>query len=280
MTKSFGVIGGDQRSACLARKLAEGGFSVMTWGLSAFGAPNNSPLEHTATADTVILPIPLSRGGMLNCAERSLPLEELFSLLAPCQQIFAGGVREDDRLAAQRHSLTLTDLMAQEDFTVRNVIPTAEGAIELAMEALPTTLHGTPCLILGFGRIGKLLSHRLKALGAEVTVSARKREDLAWIDAFGYGGIHSARLAGTLGSFRVIFNTVPHLLLTRELLSELRRDCVLIELASADGIDRAAAEEAGLRLVNGRGLPGRTAPERVADIICSAIMDHRKGEWA
>ena len=276
MAKTIGILGGDRRMSLLSHYLKEDGYAVRTWELPDGAEP--SALCDAAKAEVIILPVPLAKDGRLNGTDLALP--ELWKLLQPAQRIFAGAIRAGDKEAAQSCGLTITDFFSREELTVRNAVPTAEGAIETAMQHLPVTLHGTPCLVIGFGRIGKLLAHNLKALGAQVTVSARKLSDLAWIDAFGYAGEHTNRLSGKLGGFRVIFNTVPHLLLTRELLSELRRDCVLIELASADGIDRAAAEEAGLRLVNGRGLPGRTAPERAADIICSAIMDHRKGEWS
>lgn len=97
-------------------------------------------------------------------------------------------------------------------------------------------------------------------------------DDLAWIDAFGYRALHTNRLTGTLGGFRVVFNTVPHTVLDAELLGELRRDCVLIELASGSGFDRAAAEALGLRCVAGGGLPGKVAPEAAADTIHAALI--------
>ena len=139
------------------------------------------------------------------------------------------------------------------------------------MAATEVTLCGTPCLVVGFGRIGKLLAHRLRGLGAEVAVSARRLDDLAWIDAFGYRGLHTNRLAGTLGDFRVVFNTVPHTVLSGELLRELPQDCVLIELASQPGFDRAAAEALGLKCISALGLPGKAAPETAAHAIWTTL---------
>lgn len=42
---------------------------------------------------------------------------------------------------------------------VANAVPTAEGAVQVAMEELPFTLHSARVLILGFGRVGKLTAH-------------------------------------------------------------------------------------------------------------------------
>ena len=224
-------------------------------------------MDEAAQADRVVLPVPLSRGKNLNCTAAALPLCGLFALLRPEQRLYAGGVKAADREAAAEYGLTLTDYLSREELAVRNGVPTAEGAIEAAMAATDVTLFGTPCLVIGFGRIGKLLAHRLRGLGAEVTVSARRLDDLAWIDAFGYRGLRTNRLAGRLGSFRVVFNTVPSMVLTEELLRELPRECVLLELASQPGFDRAAAEARGLKCIAAPGLPGRAAPETAARAI-------------
>ena len=59
------------------------------------------------------------------------------------------------------------------------------------------------------------------------------------------------------------------------LLSELRPDCVLIELASQPGIDAAAAQTRKLHYVKAAGLPGKVAPETAA----SAIRDTLYKMW-
>ena len=277
MEKTISVLGGDRRMALLARSLAADGYAVRTWGLRAFGA-EDVPLEEAVQSDRIVLPVPLARGKNLNCTETALPLCALFMLLRPEQEIFAGGVKAADREAAAEHGLTLTDYLTREELTVRNGVPTAEGAIEVAMTETEVTLCGTPCLVIGFGRIGKLLAHRLRGLGAEVSVSARRMDDLAWIDAFGYRPLHTNRLAGKLGSFRVVFNTVPHMVLTDALLHELRSDCVLIELASGAGFDRAAAEALGLKCVAAGGLPGKIAPETAAAAIRQTLEKLWEGE--
>lgn len=270
MEKTIAVLGGDKRMALLAQLLQEDGFAVLTWGLDS---ASDSPLDQALGAERIILPTPPARGDVLNCrAEEAPALDALFARLSAAQRLYAGGVKPALRELAARRGLTLTDYLAHEETAVRNTVPTAEGALVLAMAETDFTLCGTPCLVLGFGRIGKLLAHRLRGLGAEVAVSARRMDDLAWIDAFGYRALHTNRLAGALGSFRVVFNTVPHTVLDAELLGELPRDCVLIELASGPGFDRAAAEELGLRCISGGGLPGKAAPESAARIIRAALI--------
>lgn len=150
MEKTIAVLGGDRRMALLARLLAEDGHPVRTWGLAAFGMEDTA-LEEAAQADRVVLPVPLSRGKNLNCTAAALPLCGLFALLRPEQRLYAGGVKAADREAAAEFGLTLTDYLSREELAVRNGVPTAEGAIEAAMDATDVTLCGTPCLVIGFG---------------------------------------------------------------------------------------------------------------------------------
>lgn len=272
MEKTIAVLGGDRRMALLAQQLRADGFAVRTWGLEAFGEAD-TPLDEAAAAEQIVLPTPLARGEKLNCRSEDAPtLEALFGRFSGTQLLYAGGVKQSEHEAAHARGLTLTDYLAREECAVRNAVPSAEGAIALAMTETEVTLCGTSCLVIGFGRIGKLLAHRLRGLGADVAVSARRMDDLAWIDAFGYRALHTNRLTGKLGGFRVIFNTVPHMILGAQSLGELRQDCVLIELASSPGFDRTAAEGLGLRCVAGGGLPGRVAPEAAANTIHTALI--------
>ena len=274
MAKTIGILGGDRRMSLLSHYLKEDGYTVRTWELPDGAEP--SALCDAAEAEVIILPTPMAREGTLNGTELTLP--ELWKLLRPTQQIYAGAVRAEDREAARDRGLTLTDFFSREELSVRNAVPTAEGAIEAAMRNLPVTLHGTPCLVVGFGRIGKLLAHDLKVLGAQVTVSARKLSDLAWIDAFGYRGEYTNRLAGKLGSFRVIFNTVPQQVVGETLLRELSPDCLLIELSSASGFDLAAVEKLRLNYVKAAGLPGKVAPETAARAIKETLCKLMEGQ--
>jgi dipicolinate synthase subunit A len=132
-------------------------------------------------------------------------------------------------------------------------------------------LLGMPCLVLGFGRIGKLLSHRLRGMGAEVTATARRPEDLSWIRAYGFRDLETERLEGKLGQFRLVFNTVPAPVLTGELLAELPEGCLCVDLASAPGIDSVSAAERGVSLVWARSLPGRYVPAAAARAIWDTV---------
>ena len=127
-------------------------------------------------------------------------------------------------------------------------------------------------LILGFGRIGKLCARYFTALGANVTVAARKPGDLAWISSLGYRAVcfaDESALTSALGSADVILNTAPAPVLTGERASAVRDDAVLIELASVPCTDGTAK----FRTVSAGGLPGKTAPVTAGIIIADTIVN-------
>ena len=285
MELSFGVIGGDQRQRCLAELLQQDGHRVSAWGLPEGGKVPVTGLEKVLTAEVVLLPLPVTGpGGVLNApfARREIRIPELLDSLSSQQIICAGQVPESVPQSAGRRGLVLEDYFAREELAVGNAVPTAEGAIAIAMERLPETLAGQRCLVLGFGRIGKLLARRLQGLGARVTASARKPEDLAWIRACGYDALPIKNLTGALGEYRLIFNTAPALLLDRELLGQLRADCLCIDLASSPGgIDYEAAEQLQIQTVWARNLPGKAAPLTAGMIIRDTIYHilEERGVW-
>ncbi len=258
--ETIGFFGGDARMTRLARLLARDGYAVRSWALPDM--PDTGRPGETAEADRIVLPVPLGRDGRL-CGTK-LPLDELWKRLRPDVPVYAGAVGEEDRARAEALGIRLTDYFADEALAVRNAVPTAEGAIALAMERMDVTICGSSCLVIGFGRIGKLLARDLAALGAHVAVSARSSADLAWIETLGCMALRTGDLAGKLDDFRVVFNTVPHMVLDEALLRELRRDCVLIELASRPGVEEAAARALGLAFVRAGGLPGKVACETAA----------------
>lgn len=253
--------------AYLARMLADDGYPVRSWCLA--GAPNEGTPSEAMAAARLILPVPVQKDGRLNGTK--LPLSELWPRLKPEQRIYAGAIPAAARASAEELGLRLTDYYTDEALTVKNAVATAEGALAVAMEELPVTLCGTSCLVIGFGRIGKLLARDLAALGADAAVSARRFDDFAWIGALGYRALHTERLAGRLERFRVIFNTVPSMVLDDRLLAEVRSDCVLVELASRPGIDTEAAKLRKLDYIKASGLPGRVAPETAARTLREAI---------
>ena len=158
----------------------------------------------------------------------------------------------------------------REEYQIAIARLTAEGAIALLRPE--TGLSGAHVLLLGYGRMARLLARELQKAGALVTAAARSGEQRAWAEAEGIEALPLDALSGTLDRFDVIIGTIPAPVLTEPLLALVRKDALLLELASAPGgIDAAAAHERGLRYIRAPGLPAKYAPERAAVILRNAV---------
>lgn len=158
----------------------------------------------------------------------------------------------------------------REEYQIAIARLTAEGAIALLRPE--TGLSGAHILLLGYGRIARLLARELQKAGALVTAAARSGEQRAWAEAEGIEALPLDALSDALDRFDVIIGTIPAPVLTEPLLALVRKDALLLELASAPGgIDAAAAHERGLRYIRAPGLPAKYAPERAAVILRDAV---------
>ena len=226
--------------------------------------------------DCVILPLPaVGEGGILNAplSDRKVPLSAVAGRLKPGQILCGGKLDAEFVRSAREKGCRVYDYFEREELAVKNAVPTVEGAIQIAMEELPTTLFGSRVLVIGYGRVGRLLAHRLKGLGARVTVSARSFRDLAWIEAYGYCAEHTDQLAGWLCSYDLIINTVPAQVLGEAALEDVSSDCLIIDLASRPGgVDFESAAALGIKVIWALSLPGKCAPDTAGQIIADTLL--------
>ena len=274
----FWVLGGDLRQVKLAQLLQLDGHTVQTCAIEqrpeAGGLTGSDTLRGMERADCVILPLPAAEGGVLHAplSGRKLPLDAVLAAMEPGQILCGGRMDVNFLRRAEEKGVRAFDYFAREELAVRNAVPTAEGAIQIAMEELGTTLFGARVLVIGYGRIGRLLAHRLKGLGARVTVSARKYEDLAWIEAFGCCAERTGELEGWLCSYDLIINTVPAPVLGEALLEDVSPECLIIDLASKPGgVDFEAAAALGIKVIWALSLPGKVAPVTSGKIIRDTV---------
>lgn len=272
MSKTFSVIGGDLRQLTLASLLEKDNYNVTIFGfdtgIDAGNLKKCGSLADAANKDFIILPLPVSQDNKtLNAPYSSdvIPLDTLMEYTNENSVILGGKTCGLPNVY---------DYFEREELSVANAIPTAEGAIETALSETAYTLFGSKCLVIGFGRCGKILADRLKGMGCKVSVSARKPSDFAWIDAFGYAVCDSENLNGKISDFDIIFNTVPVLLLDGDLLKQIPKDTLIIDLASKPGgVDFSLAKELGLKVIWALSLPGKCAPITSGKIIKDTIIN-------
>ena len=278
---NFWVVGGDMRQVKLAQLLSDDGHTVHTYALDPGPEPvpgliQEQNLNQAGRADCVVLPLTVSTGGGLLNAPLSLsehPLAPILDRLAPRQFLCGGRLDPETEALARERGLIIHDYFAREELAVANAVPTAEGAIALAMDAAPITLHGARCLVIGFGRIGKALAPRLHALSAAVTVSVRRPADEGLVEALGLTSERTGRYLHGLSQYDFIFNTVPSPILDRAQLGQLSADCTLIDLSSPPyGIAPELCRALGRKCIYASGLPGKCAPKTAGILYARQII--------
>ena len=285
MNTKFAVIGGDLRTIKLAKMLAEDGNEVYTYGLEKAEElkeeKNIIPVQKLSRAipndvEVVIGPIPFSSNGEnINTpfSENEISIRELMHYLN-AKILIAGSITPEIYDMANDEYIEIVDIMKREEFAVLNTISTAEGTIEIAIANTNKILHGSNVLILGFGRIGKVLARKMAGLSSKVTCAARKDEDLAWIKAYGHMATNINLIGKNLNEFEVIINTIPQMILTSEKLEYVKKDCLLIDLASnPGGIDKKSAKDKNLKLIWALALPGKVAPITTAEFLKDTIYN-------
>lgn len=287
MSINFAIIGGDLRIINLAKILAEEGHKIYTYGLEK--AEELKKMQNiifckkisqaAQKADIVIGPIPFSSNGKaINSpfSERTIEVQELIHNIN-AKILIAGSVTQEVYEVANNEHVVIMDIMKREELAILNAISTAEGTIEIAISNTNRIIHGSHVLILGFGRIGKVLARKMEGLSAQITCAARKDEDLAWIKACGYKDTNINKLGENLSQYDIIINTVPHLILTSERLQHVKQECLLIDLASKPGgIDKKTVEDRNLRFIWALALPGKVAPVTTAEFIKDTLYNMLK----
>ncbi len=254
--KKYCVLGTDKRSVEL-RKLYK---------------YENKDLVDYKIADVIIAPIPFTKDN-ITVNEDDIKIEELINCIKENNStLYTGGISKETELKLKEANIKYINIMSEECIAIKNAIPTAEGAISIAINNTDITLYNSNILVLGYGNIGKVLSKMLSGIGANVYCEARKEKDIALIEMMGYNGVKLNELDKYLPKADVIFNTVPSIILDKDKLEKIKDTCLIIDLASTPGgIDFSLAKELGLKVIWALSLPSKVAPKSSARYIKEAI---------
>ena len=270
----FLFFGGDLRMLYAAEYLNKGR-SCFVYGFEnaeEFPVPATG---HIIPCDYAVLPLPATVDGQhINMPFHSENPD--FSIILDAVKkggtVFTGkSCPYLDKLCGD-NGIKLKNYFGREELQVMNALPTAEGALEIMLRELPVTVFGVKVLITGFGRIGEVMAHMLISLGASVTVAARRYEQLAKAKSFGCNTVLLSEAETTLPEYEAVINTVPAAIFDRKRLLMLKKDCLVIDLASKTGVeDMELASSVGIKVIWALSLPGRTAPVTAGQIIGRTI---------
>lgn len=260
--KNLVLVGGDIRMMLLKGKLESEGYKVETLGLY-----ENDHADFKK-ADAVILPVPTTKDKetvFTPLSNRKILLKDIEDSLTPSQPILCCNYNFPN--------MNCFDYNASDSYALLNAVPTAEGAIKIAIENTDFTLWKSKVLVIGYGRVGKILADRLKKIGADVTVSARKSKDFATLAAYSIDYIETGSLNNKPLPYDIVFNTVDFPVLYESAFKGSR--CRLaIDLSSKGGFDMHVAEKNGVKAIFASGLPGKIAPATAADILFLTVINY------
>lgn len=283
--KELGFIGGDMRQIRVINEFARIQREVRICGFEkAESAEFEDGVKACAEAEDVIansrviiLPLPYTSGReIINApySSKELHTGDVMRLMKEGQVLLLGKADEGISAIAKLYGVHFIDYFDREELAVLNAIPTAEGAIELAMRKTPYTIHKSRCLILGYGRIGKVLANMLRGIGAQVSVCVRKHKDAALCRTMGIDAIYFQNLREKIGDFDIIFNTVPKVVVGYKELKAVRNNSLIIDLASSPGgVDFETAEALKKQAISALSLPGKVAPQTAGDFIKDTILN-------
>ncbi|HBV87316.1 dipicolinate synthase subunit DpsA [Desulfosporosinus sp.] len=271
------VIGGDDRELYLISELQQQGAYIVGVGFekaSPISGMTLAPSLEEAVGQVDVLLFPLfgtDECGVVKAKYSDSPIvlnKKVLEAIPAQVPLVIGFARPDLKSEANNLGIKLVETSRLDELVILNSIPSAEGAIQMAMEATTITIHGSNSFVLGLGRCGWTLAHMLKGIGARVTGVARKPSDLARAVEMGLHAVDFANLKDEIGHAEIIFNTVPHQVLDRLMLEKVTPDAVIVDLASRPGgTDFEYAQNLGIKALLAPGLPGTVAPKTAGRIL-------------
>ena len=254
------IIGQSKRLSVLEENLKNAGFFINV-------IPTTNDFVNNISADIIILPIPtISGDGYLNITgDNRVSADEILSCTDPKSLIIACGY------SSKKYNII--DLNAREDFALLNAVPTAEGAIYRALESTDRSLFESKILITGFGRVAKILADRLKGLSSNITIAARSDKDLSYAQALSFKTFNIAHLKDEICNYDLVFQTVPSLVITPEVINNISKHCTIIELSSkSKGTDYKYAVSKAINVVHAPALPEKISPITAGNILTKSVL--------
>lgn len=282
MIKKFLIIGGDSRQLYMSEYLESIGYETDLYALPEKNKECKPNLKKAVKeADAIILPLPVTKDGkyIFSIVPVKETLDEIIACLDSDKPVFAGMISRGVKSRLEKKNIRYFDYFDREDVTVMNTVPTAQGILKAMIDNIDYTIHSSKCAVFGYGRVARVTADVLKSIGADVTVCARKSGDITTAEICGMKGCRISDFRNIAHEYNIIINTVPSVIIDRNILSNLRPDCLIIDVASAPfGTDFAAAYDLGLNAMQCSSLPGKVAPKTAGKIIADGIINIIKEE--
>ncbi|MBD2866810.1 MULTISPECIES: dipicolinate synthase subunit DpsA [Paenibacillus] len=276
------LIGGDARQLEVIHKFSELDASVTLIGFDNLqhlhsGVTRSAlTVEALEKSDAVILPVVgTDDNGVVDSifsTSELLLADEHIAALPKHAKVYTGMAKRYLKELCSKQGIELVELLDRDDVAIYNSIPTAEGALMMAIQNTDITIHGSICMVLGIGRTGMTMARTLKGLGATVKVGIRKPEHFARAWEMGFTPFYLSELSHQVTNIDLLFNTIPTMIVTAQIIANIPHRAVIIDLASKPGgTDFRFAEKRGVKAMLAPGLPGIVAPKTAGRIIANTV---------
>lgn len=273
------IVGGDKRQKYLKSYLEAQGCEVCSYGLFDWD-DDTEKLKSAIRSDSVIvLPLPATRNDKtinMPFSKKETSIERLISFLGKENLVF-GGIIKGELLSRLRETeIPFADYYDTE-FIEKNAVLTAFGTLKILLEHIDFALPLGKFAVTGYGRVARECASVLNSLSCNVTVFARNPSQREDASIKGCETQTLSQLSECADSFDIIINTIPAKIIGTDTLSKMRKDCKIIELASAPyGVDFDEARKFGIDVVKAFGLPGKYTPKTAGEIIGKRILQREE----
>jgi len=276
------LLGGDARQIEIINKLCTINADVYVCGFeqkdNIHPAAIHCELEEKVLnqIDALILPaVGTDEEGYIPCTFSTQAIKLTDNHISQLKEgctVFTGIAKSYLQKLCRANQLELIELFDRDDIAIYNSIPTAEGALMMAIQHTDITLHGANAMVLGFGRTGITMARVLKALGANVLVGVHRSEQYARAYENGFSPFYTKNLNDYVHNIDLIFNTIPTMIIKTQTIEKLQKSTVIIDLATKPGgVDFSAAEQLNIKAILAPGLPGIVAPRTAGIILADCI---------
>ena len=269
--KNILIVGGDLRNLHLYELIKKRNINVKIIGFDKINKEYSFKKQYFSNTDIIIGPIPFSTDDniiFMPNNSSTIKIMDFLSLLPDKSKLFTS--KHSKLLNNKKHEFHF--ITEDEDFALKNAIPTSEGILEILIRESNITIHNSKSLVLGFGRIGKQISELLKNLGSDITVVTNDSNEKNIACNKGFNTISTDDLNKTKYCFNFIINTIPYKYLNGKIIYQIDIDTIILDVASfPGGIDILNNKKVKCKIISAKGIPGKCAPATVASYIFNKI---------
>ena len=161
--------------------------------------------------------------------------DDLQKFPAECTLVCGNIPQNQGKILEDKH-IKHINVLQDEVFAMQNSRLTAEGVLAEVLQNSQNSIFENKILILGNGRVGKATGTLLAKLGADFSICSHDPKNFAITYLFSQKNYFKNNFLQELNNFDVIINTIPAKIIPKDMYSNIKKDCLFLEIASVKTI--------------------------------------------